>query len=451
MIATGPIEVTLPHHFTPRAYQVPPLAALDAGVRRVMLRWHRRAGKEKTLINYTAKAMQDRVGAYFYFFPTYAQAKKAIWDGKDAEGFPFVSHFPDALVKDRNSTELKITYHNGSIFQLIGTDNINLIMSTNPIGCVFAEYALQDPAAWEFIRPILLENGGWAAFDFTPRGKNHAYQLHQMAVNNPNWFVSTLTVRDTKRDDGRPVISEEQIQAERLEGVTEEMIQQEYYCSFEGVMEGAYYGKQLALVQKEGRIGHIPHDESIGVETWWDIGVGDSTAIWFTQSVRREIRVIDYLEASGESLSFFAKELQAKPYVYAAHHGPHDLEVREWAQAGKEGEPKSRIEVAKSLGIAFQIVPNLSVDDGINAARAIMARCWFDQEKCARGLNALASYHKDYDTKLKMFRSYPAHDWSSHGADAYRYFAVGHRTTSAIIPAKQGSAGRGAGQTFMAD
>jgi len=450
MTSVEPIEIDLPYHFTPRAYQVPPLAALDAGVRRVILRWHRRAGKEKTLINYTAKKMQDRVGAYFYFFPTYAQAKKAIWDGKDADGFPFVSHFPDALVKDRNSTELKITYHNGSIFQLIGTDNINLIMSTNPIGCVFAEYSLQDPSAWEFIRPILLENGGWAAFDFTPRGKNHAYTLHQMAVNNPAWFVSTLTVRDTRRDDGRPVISEEQIQAERLEGVTEEMIQQEYYCSFEGVMEGAYYGKQLAAAQADGRIGRVPYDESIGVETWWDIGVGDSTAIWFTQSVRREIRVIDYMEASGESLSYFAKELQEKPYVYAAHHGPHDLEVREWAQGGKDGEPKSRIEIAKSLGIVFQIVPNMSVDDGINAARAITARCWFDADKCARGLSALASYHKDYDTKLKMFRSYPAHDWSSHGADAYRYFAVGHRTAAVKLPPKQSGAGRGQ-TTFMAD
>lgn len=444
------LVVDLPYHFTPREYQIPVLAALDAGVLRVMLRWHRRAGKEKTLINYTAKRMQDRVGAYFYFFPTYAQAKKAIWDGKDGEGFPFVAHFPEPLVESRNGTELKITYKNGSIFQLIGTDNINLLMSTNPIGCVFAEYSLQDPSAWEFIRPILLENGGWAAFDFTPRGKNHAFTLHEMAVSNPNWFVSTLTVRDTKREDGRAVITEEMIESERREGVTEEMIQQEYYVSFEGVMEGAYYGKQLAAARSEGRITRVPYDESIGVETWWDIGVGDSTAIWFTQSVRREIRVIDYLEASGESLSYYAKELQTKPYIYAAHHGPHDLEVREWAQAGREGEPKSRIEVAKSLNIVFHIVPNLSLDDGINAARAIMSRCWFDAERCARGLSALASYHKAWDPKTKMFRSYPEHNWASHGADAYRYFGVGHRTTTAKIPPKQ-SADRGVGQTtFMA-
>ena len=443
-------KVRLPYQFTPREYQLPTLAALDAGVKRGVLLWHRRSGKEKTLINHTAKAMQQRVGTYFYIFPTYAQAKKAIWDGKDREGFPFTGHFPDELVASRNSTELKIVYNNGSLFQLIGSDNVDLLMSTNPIGVVFAEYSLQDPRAWEYIRPILLENGGWAAFDYTPRGKNHGYELWQMASHNTDWFTSKLTVDDTKREDGTPVITPEMIEAERREGVSEEMIQQEYYCSFEGVMEGAYYGKQLSQAEADGRIGRIPHDESIGVETWWDIGVGDSTSIWFTQSVRREVRVIDYLEGSGESLSYYAKELQAKPYMYAGHHGPHDLQVREWASGGSDGRPRSRIEIAKSLGINFQIVPNLSLDDGINAARAFIAQCWFDRDKCKRGLDALASYHKDWDSKLKIFRSYPCHDWSSHASDGYRYLAVGHQTTATKLPPK--STGQSAGQqTFMAN
>jgi len=436
-------EVTLPFKFTPRDYQIPPMAALDAGIKRIIAVWHRRAGKEKTFINVVAKKMQERVGLYFYIFPTYAQAKKSIWDGKDREGFPFTGHFPDILVEKRNSTELKITYKNGSIFQLVGSDNIDSLMSTNPIGCVFAEYSLQDPAAWEFIRPILLENGGWSIFDFTPRGKNHGFTLYNMALNNPDWFVSRLTVADTKRPDGLPIITEEMIESERREGVSEEMINQEYYVSFEGVQEGSYYGKQLALAREEGRVSRIPYDPAIGVETWWDIGVGDSTAIWFTQTIRREIRVIDYLEASGEALSYYAKELQTKPYVYSAHHGPHDLAVKEWASGGADGRPRSRIEVAKSLGIDFQLVPNLSIDDGINAARAIMSQCWFDETKCARGLLALSSYHKDYDTKLKMFRSYPAHDWSSHGSDSFRYFAVGHKTTVSKPPKQGGQTSSG--------
>lgn len=445
------MDIQLPFNFTPREYQIPPLAALDAGVKRAVIVWHRRSGKEKTLINHVAKCMQKRVGTYFYLFPTYAQAKKAIWDGKDREGFAFRAHFPAPLIKSQNGTELKIEYKNGSIFQLVGTDNIDSLMSTNPIGCVFAEYSLQDPAAWEFIRPILLENGGWAAFDYTPRGKNHGFTLYEMARNNPDWFVSLLTVADTKRPDGQPIITEAMIDAERREGVSEEMIQQEYYCSFEGCMEGSYYGKQLAQARKDGRIGRVPYEESIGVETWWDIGVGDSTAIWFTQTVHKEVRVIDYLEATGEALSYYAKELQAKPYVYSAHHGPHDLQVKEWAQGGADGKPRSRIEVAKSLGIAFQIVPNLSIDDGINAARSFIGACWFDAVKCERGLMALASYHKEYDTKLKMFKSYPHHDWSSHGSDGYRYLAVGHKITMAKTPPPMGGQSRMHGTSHMAD
>ena len=445
---TTPGEISLPYNYTPRDYQEPLLAALDDGFKRAIAVWHRRSGKEKTLINYTARAMDDRVGTYFYLFPTYAQAKKAIWDGKDREGFPFRSHFPAPLVKSMNATELKIEYKNGSIFQLVGTDNIDTLMSTNPIGCVFAEYSLQDPAAWEFIRPILLENGGWAAFDFTPRGKNHAFDLYEMARSNQDWFVSRLTVEDTRRPDGLPVITQEMIESERREGVSEEMIQQEYYVSFEGVQEGSYYGKQLEHARKEGRVGRVPYDPSIGVETWWDIGVGDSTAIWFTQTIRREIHVIDYLENSGEQVSYYAKELQLKPYVYTAHHGPHDLEAREWGGGGATGEPKTRKEVAKALGIDFRIVANISIEDGINAARAILSLCYFDATKCARGLSALASYHKDYDSKLKIFRSYPAHDWSSHASDSFRYFAVGHKITTARIPKKQTSSGAGT-VTFM--
>ena len=303
--------------------------------------------------------------------------------------------------------------------------------------------------AWEYIRPILLENGGWAAFDYTPRGKNHGYDLWNMASHNPDWYTSRLTVDDTRREDGQPVITPEMIESERREGVSEEIIQQEYYCSFEGVMEGAYYGRQMADAEADGRITRVPWEESIGVETWWDIGVGDSTAIWFTQSVGREVHVIDYMEASGESLSYYAKALQSRPYVYKAHHGPHDLQVREWASGGEDGRPRSRIEVAKSLGIDFHIVPNLSLDDGINAARSMIPRCWFDREKCKRGLDALSSYHKDYDSKLKVFRSYPAHDWSSHGSDAYRYLSVGHQTSKPKIPKRSGlESGQ---QTFMAN
>lgn len=408
--------ITIPHNFEPRPYQLPVLRALDSGIKRAVSIWHRRAGKEKTFINYVAKAAFQRVGTYFYLFPTYAQAKKVLWDGKDREGFPFMAHFPKEIIKSTNETELRKEFINGSAVQLIGTDNIDSVLGTNPIGCVFSEYAMQDPSAWDYMRPILRENGGWAIFDYTPRGKNHGYQLYQMARSNPEWYAEILTVNDTK------ALSPADIEKERNEGMSEELIQQEYFCSFEGVQVGAYYGKQLQQAETDNRITAVPYEPELGVETWWDLGIGDSTAIWFTQSVNREVRVIDFYENSGEGLPHYAKHLQSKPYVYSAHHAPHDIEVREL------GSGRSRKEIARSLGIDFHVVPNIPVDDGIEAARAILARCWFDRQKCERGLNALASYHKTFDEKARDWKQRPYHDWSSHAADAFRYLAVGHKT-----------------------
>ena len=395
---------------------MPILSALDSGTKRAVAVWHRRAGKEKTFINYCAKAAFQRVGTYFYVFPTYAQGRKVLWQGRDRDGFPFMSHFPAQIITKKREDEMRVELVNGSSFQIIGSDNIDSVMGSNPVGVVFSEYALQDPRAWDYMRPILRENGGWAIFDYTPRGKNHGYALYQMARSNPEWYAEVLTIEDTK------ALTEADIAAERREGMSEELIQQEYYCSFEGVQVGAYYGKQIALAEMEKRVGNVPYEPEVGVETWWDLGIGDSTAIWFTQSVGREIRVIDYYESSGEGLPHYAKKLQELPYVYTTHHAPHDIEVREL------GSGRSRKETAASLGLVFQVVPNLAIEDGIEAARSLLSRCWFDRQKCSRGLDALASYHKAFDEKLKDWKSYPQHDWSSHAADAFRYLAVGHRT-----------------------
>lgn len=424
------MSITVPHNFKPRFYQLPVLKALDSGIKRAIAVWHRRAGKEKTFINYVVKEAVKRVGSYYYLFPTYSQAKKVVWDGRDKDGFAFLDHIPAQLVKSKHSQDLKITLVNGSIIQLIGTDNIDSVVGTNPVGCVFSEYALQNPVAWDFLRPILRENGGWAIFDYTPRGRNHGFTLYQMAKGNPDWFVSLLTIDDTG------VLSLEDIEAERREGMDEDLIQQEYYCSFEGARQGTYYGKQMRDAELAGRIASIPYDTAIGVETWWDIGVGDSTAIWFTQTVGKEVHVIDYLEASGESIQFYAKALQAKPYSYVSHNGPHDLEAREFGNSGPDGKPMSRVASAKAHGIDFKLVPNQGIEDGIEVARAFIAKCWFDRVKCEKGINALLSYHKEYDEKKKVFQSYPCHDWSSHGADGFRYLAVGHRMTKAEAKAK---------------
>lgn len=417
-------QIEMPFNYGPREYQLGVWQAIDSGIKRVLLVWHRRAGKDKTSLNIMARASQERVGSYFFFLPTYAQGKKIIWDGMDSNGFRFMNHFPrDLWSGTPNSTEMKLKLRNGSIFQVVGSDNIDSIVGTNPVGCVFSEYALQDPRGWDFIRPILRENGGWAVFNGTPRGKNHMFRMKQMAEHNDDWFYQMCTVNDTN------VLTEEDIQAERDAGMDEELIQQEFYCSFEGGLSGAYYGKEMDEAERDKRICEVPYDPMLPVDTWWDLGIGDATAIVFTQVAFNQIRVIDYYETSGEGLKYFIKYLAEKPYVYGDHIAPHDIEVREM------GTGKSRLETARSLGLNFRVARKLPIDDGINAVRSMLPLCWFDRENTEHLREALSSYRKEFDAKNRCYKSKPNHDWSSHAADAMRTGAVGRRR--AYVPKKK--------------
>lgn len=411
-------DLIIPYRYQPRPYQLPILKALDRGIKRAVAIWHRRAGKDLTFINVCAKACFQRMGTYFYLFPTYAQAKKVLWDGRDREGFAFMDHFPREVIAKKNETELRVELVNGSAVQLIGSDNIDSVLGTNPIGCVFSEYALQDPKAWDYMRPILRENGGWAIFDFTPRGKNHGYALYQMAKVNPEWYAEILTVNDTH------ALTPEDINAERAAGMSEELIQQEFYCSFEGVLQGAVFGRAMQEAETDNRICSVPWQPEFPVDTWWDIGTGDPTAIWFTQNIGREIHVIDYYENSGSGvgIDFYARHLQTMPYVWGAHNGPHDLEAHQFAANGR-----STREVAATLGLAFRIVDKLDKQSQINAGRSFLKRCWFDRAKTERGRDALVSYHYQWNEQRKSFSDEPYHDWSSNGADAFMQLAVGHK------------------------
>lgn len=423
-------RIRLPYNFTPRDYQLPALKAMDDGATRAVLVWHRRSGKDKTIINFVAKKMFERVGSYFYFFPTYKQGKKILWNGMDRDGFKFTNHIPKELRARTDNGEMLIEADCGSIFQVIGTDKIDAVVGTNPVGCVFSEYALQDPKAWDYIRPILAENGGWAIFNFTPRGENHGFDIYNLAKNDPKWFCQLLTVDDTG------VIPKEVLEQEREEIIKQHgndaLFQQEYFCSFTVPIQGAYYGSQMMLVDREKRIGNVPIEPTIPVNTAWDLGIDDSTTIWFFQTVGQEVRIIDYYENSGEGLAHYAKTLQDKGYLYGDHYAPPDIEVREL------GSGKSRMETAASLGLRFRVVPKLSISDGIEAARNLLPKCWFNKEKCSRGINALKSYHKEWDDENKVYRNQPEHDWSSHGADAFRYLAAGYKKDNGIfVPVKK--------------
>ena len=422
---TSKPDLVIPFKFILRPYQRQIWKALDSGIKRAIAVWHRRSGKEKTFINRVAYEAFRRVGTYFYLFPTYTQAKKVLWDGKDKEGFPFMSHFPREVITKRNETELRLELVNGSAVQLVGSDNIDSVLGTNPVGCVFSEYALQDPKAWDYMRPILRENGGWAVFDYTPRGKNHGWSLYQMARGNPEWFAQILTVRDTG------ALTDEDIEAERRAGMSEELIQQEFYCSFEGVQTGSVFGRALQQVDRDGRVCGVPWQPDLPVDTWWDIGTGDPTAIWFTQTVGREIHVIDYYENSGSGVGIdhYVKHLQSMPYVWGKHYGPHDLNAHQFAAGGK-----STFDVASMLGLRFEIVDKLDKQSQINAGRSFIARCYFDRNRTERGRDALMSYHYKWNDDRKAYSDEPYHDWSSNAADAFMQLAVGHKFALKVAP-----------------
>jgi hypothetical protein len=407
--------LTVPYNYTPRDYQMPFLRAMDNGCKRAVKVWHRRAGKDKTDLNFVVKRAVQHRGYYPYFFPTSAMGRKILWDGMDKSGFKFIDHIPEQLIANKNHTEMKVTLRNGSIIQVVGTDNIENV-GVNPIGCIFSEFALQSQRAWDLTRPILAENGGWAIFNFTPRGKNHAYDLLKMAKANDKWFAEVLTVDDTG------AISPEAIQEERDSGMSEDMIQQEFYCSFERGQEGSYYGKYMSQALLDGRICGVPFDPAAQVITAWDIGIGDSTAIWFCQQVGGEIHLIDYYERAGEGLAHYASMLDTKRqennWIYQAHYAPHDIEARELNTG------LSRKDYARQLGINFVTLPKLRVEDGIEAVRAILPRCFFDERNCAAGIKALENYRKRFDERHNVYSNVPLHDWASHGADAFRYLAV---------------------------
>lgn len=383
--------------------------------KRAVLIWHRRAGKEKTCWNYLiAKAVQ-KVGIYYYLFPHFSQGRKILWDGVDKDGFRLLNHIPQELVDGSpNSTEMKVRLKNGSLIQIIGTNNIDSIVGTNPVGCVFSEYSLQNPVGWQLIRPILVENGGWAVFNFTPRGANHAKDLYEMAKTNPNWFCQLLTADDTK------VVSTEDIQAERDAGMSEDFIQQEFYCSFTLGVEGSYYAKYMQECRDEDRIGNVPWNKQARVYTAWDIGYGDSCSIIFYQVIGQEIHIIDYYENHGEGLPHYASILKDKPYIYADHFAPHDIDSHAFSSG------MSAREVGSSLGIKFITLPTLKLrlEDGIEAVRGLFPRVWIDETKCKYFIKCLENYRKEFDERLEVYKERPRHDKFSHGADAMRYLAI---------------------------
>lgn len=402
--------------------------ALESGVRRAVLVWHRRSGKDDVGLHWTATEAIQHAGNYLYMLPQANQARKAIWTAVDSHtGIKRIDWaFPKEIRKTTRDQDMFIEFKNGSTWQACGSDNYEGVIGSGPRGIVYSEYMLSDPNAYLFLRPILEENGGWAIFNGTPRGRNHLHSMYELGQSEKSWYSELLTVKDTG------AVTPERIEAirreiakERGDDEAENIINQEYYCSWDAAIPGSYYGKIIAEMEADGDIGEFPHDIKHPVITAWDLGVGDSTAIWFIQQLRNEVRVIDYYEASGVGADHYAKVVRDKDYVYDGHILPHDANDREWGN-----NASSRVDVLKSLGVRpLRVMPRAGIDDGINAVRLLLRKCKFDRQACDRGLNALRQYQKRWDDKLKTFSLSPLHDWTSHGADAFRYLAQGLKDT----------------------
>lgn len=374
---------------------------------------HRRGGKDVTLFNWAIMQLILNPGwTAFHILPTYSQAKKVIWDSSTNDGKRILDYIPSQLIESKNGQEMKIRLTNGSLFQLIGSDNIDSLVGTNPKIIIFSEYAIQSPAAWEYLRPILDVNKGYAIFISTPRGKNHFYDMLNVAKTNKNWFWQVLNVDDTG------VLNAEDIQRIRDEGMSDEFIQQEFYCSFNRGVEGSYYGKLIEKARQEQRICSVPYDTRSPVHTAWDIGYGDSTSITFWQEVGGEIRIIDFAEAQGEGIAYYAKMLQSKPYVYGCHYLPHD------AGSGSIQTGRTLQDVAYEQGIKTIVLERESdIQIGIEAVRSLLSTVYIDEQKCRHLIKCLESYHKKYNEKTQAYSESPLHDWTSHAADSVRYMA----------------------------
>src|ERR1019366_4117181 len=373
---------------------------------------HRRAGKTVATINDKIKrAITSNKEMYraAYIAPLLNQAKDAAWVYLKKYSEPLWSNPP-------NETDLFVTLLGGQRIRIYGADNPDRLRGGYFDDATLDEYADMHPALWgSVVRPMLADRHGTATFIGTPKGRNAFFDLYQRALLDPNWSHFFLPASQTG------ILPQSELDDAKKD-MTPEQYLQEFECSFEAAIMGAYFGKEVAEAEREGRLCELKHEPSLPVFTAWDLGMGDSTAIWFWQVLRGEIRIIDYYENNGQPVSHYAKVLHAKPYDYDTDWVPHDAKVREWA-----GDGRTRVEAMVALGLKPRLVPAHTIMDGINAARVLFGRMIFDAEACRDGLEALRQYRADYDDKARVFRNAPKHDWTSHAADAFRYLAMAWR------------------------
>jgi phage terminase large subunit len=423
--ATG---IPIPHKFQCRSYQDEAWNALNSGIKRAVLVWHRGCGKDIFALNWMIRQALKKPVVCLHCFPNFNQGKRAIWksvhDTHSGESIGYLEHFPEKSIRHKNSSEMMIELTNGSIYCIMGIDGKNAMRARgmNPTHIILSEYAFMDPESWRTIEPRVKQNNGTAIFISTPNGRNSFYELYNYAkLDKKNYYTSFLTVEDTK------TLSENDVEQMRKEGWPEDFLQQELFCSFSRGAEGSYYGKQIQKARDEKRICNLPIIPDLPCNTSWDIGIGDSTAIWIFQSLRNGcFNFINYYENQGEGLEHYINYLNTfkreKEIEWGSHFVPHDMQNREFTSG------VDRLQTAKDFGYDMTVIPRKSIEEGIQAVRSLLPLCYFHQDNCSYGIKCLDFYRKKWNDTLKCYYDEPCHDKHSHGSDAFRMFAIGAKS-----------------------
>ena len=398
---------------------------------------HRRCGKTVACINdliYKALMEGKEDGRYAYVAPYYSQAKNIAWD--------YLQRFAQPVLSKANQSELWVELITGARIRLFGADNPDALRGLYLDGIVLDEYAdMRSPRIWgEIIRPLLADRLGWAVFIGTPKGHNSFWDVYSNALNNPEWYVKTLRASQTE------LIPESEL-ADAAKMMSQDQYLQEFECDFESAILGAFYGKEMRALTDSGRITNVEHDPMFNTHTAWDLGYSDDTSVWWYQVVHGEIRLLDYHSSNGQPIAFYTGLIQAKEreygYNYGIHWLPHDARAKTLASNGKSIIEQLSVKIPLEK---MKIVPSLSLQDGIQASRLALMRAWFDT-KCDDGIECLRQYQREYDEDKKVFRDKPRHDWTSHGADAFRMLSIAWREEEKALPKDDEIKGLFVGQT----
>jgi hypothetical protein len=392
--------------YKPREHQLKVHELLE-GKRFAVVVAHRRFGKTVAALNHLIREAvlnEKETPRYAYIAPTYGQAKRVAWD--------YLVKYTTPLGGTNNISELRVDFW-GRRIQLYGSDNPDSLRGQYFDGVIIDEVGDQNPKIWtDIVRPALTDRKGWCLFIGTPKGHNHFKELRDRAANEDGWGLLEFKASETG------VVDDVELKAAKHE-MGEDKYRQEFECSFDAAVEGSYYGQVLNELEEKKHMQEIPREELSRTFTAWDLGMGDSTSIWVAQLVGTEVRLIDYYENHGVGLDHYVKWIKDNDYLKAEHILPHDVRVREL------GTGKSRMEMLEESGLEVKIAPRMGLDDGIQAVRRLLPRCWFNVPQVQIGLNCLRNYRRDYDEKRKIFYERPLHDWSSHGSDSFRYLALG--------------------------